>query len=155
MGLEKITKLCPKCSREFPRSIEYFYPDKSRKDGLQYWCRSCNKAYKGRYRKINPEYRKKYNRRIKFEVFSKYSVDGFPRCSCPGCNVSLLEFLTLDHILGAGKIHRLYMGNKGGNNTYHWAKNNNYPLIFQVLCFNCNGAKGVNKECPYAGRIHK
>ena len=42
------TKLCPKCSTERPKTE--FSSSVSAKDGLQSWCKPCNRAYqKARY----------------------------------------------------------------------------------------------------------
>ena len=40
---EKGTKVCSRCKRELP--ISEFTKDKSRVDGLQNYCKGCNKKY--------------------------------------------------------------------------------------------------------------
>ena len=30
-----------------------------------------------------------------------------------------------------------------------WIKKNNFPKGFQILCHNCNVAKGIYGECPH------
>ena len=37
----KLTKVCPKCGRELPRDA--FHPKLEAKDGLQSWCKDCNR----------------------------------------------------------------------------------------------------------------
>lgn len=91
---------------------------------------------------------KKYNQRIRLETLQHYSGD-IPKCNC--CNETHLEFLSIDHINGGGSAHRRSMnkdGKKGGN-IYLWLKNNKYPKDFQVLCHNCNQAKGFYGQCPH------
>lgn len=38
---------------------------------------------------------------------------------------------------------------KGGVRYYSWVINNNFPSGHQVLCHNCNLAKGFYGECPH------
>ena len=52
------TKICTKCGRELP--LSEFNKDKSRKDGLQCWCKSCKKQYGKQYRADNPEKMKQW-----------------------------------------------------------------------------------------------
>jgi hypothetical protein len=78
-------------------------------------------------------------------------------------------FLTLDHINGEGARHReevaLHFGiidSAGGggrrswNNStlmHRWLKEQGYPPIVQVLCYNCNAGKYRNSGvCPHESR---
>jgi hypothetical protein len=36
-------KPCTKCKNEFPATLEYFYRDRSRKDGMTHRCKICDK----------------------------------------------------------------------------------------------------------------
>ena len=41
----------------------------------------------------------------------------------------------------------------GGTKFYRWLKRNNFPEGFQVLCFNCNCGKEINKGvCPHKSK---
>ena len=66
-----------------------------------------------------------------------------PKCSC--CNENQKEFLAIDHINGGGFKHRKTIS---GNFFVHLVKNN-FPPGFQVLCHNCNMAKGFYGKCPH------
>lgn len=66
-------------------------------------------------------------------------------CAC--CGEDAIEFLSIDHINGGGHKHRKKTG--GGTSFYLWLKRNNYPPGFQVLCYNCNQAKGYYGKCPH------
>ena len=68
---------------------------------------------------------------------------GVPQCSC--CGELIYEFLTIDHVHNDGKDHR----KKIGHNLYDWLIKNNFPDGFQVLCMNCNWAKGKYGLCPH------
>lgn len=150
---------CCKCEIEKP--LCDFTADKRCKEGRRAQCKECfkpgrlirQKNYKKREKGHASELR--YRRKLKTIVMSYYCA-GEPHCMCPGCDVKILEFLTLDHIEENGADHRRQLG-KGtqscGINTYRWAKNNNYPSGFQVLCFNCNFGKHVCGVCPHVGVV--
>jgi hypothetical protein len=72
-------------------------------------------------------------------------------CVCCGCDIP--EFLTIDHINGDGAKHR----EEGpGNRIYRWLKKNGFPKNnFQLLCFNCNCAKGIYGTCPHQKKGRK
>jgi hypothetical protein len=72
------------------------------------------------------------------------------KCVC--CGESEILFLTVDHIQGGGKQHRKTIANGGlvnGEGFYRWLRNHNFPEGFQILCWNCNCAKGIHGECPH------
>jgi hypothetical protein len=86
-------------------------------------------------------------RRTKTEVLDHY---GNGRCAC--CGERQQEFLTIDHIHGGGRRHRQTC--RIGS-IYFWLKKNGYPQGFQVLCMNCNLAKGRFGSCPHAATINR
>lgn len=76
----------------------------------------------------------------RFTVLSHYS-GGEPKCA--KCGFSDIRALALDHINNDGYKHRRKVGrgDKDGCPScmmYVWIIRNNFPPIFQVLCFNCN-----------------
>lgn len=120
------------------------------------------REYMKMFYKINDEYRYKSimrnknnpnkkqddkcrNRLLKIDILSHYGWV----CVC--CREKQLEFLTIDHINNDGADHRKEIKKSSGFNFYKWLVTNNYPKGFQVLCFNCNMAKGhsENKKCPH------
>jgi hypothetical protein len=74
--------------------------------------------------------------KLKIEVLTHYS-NGIPKCLV--CNESNTAFLCLDHINDDGHGHRKL--DLGAKHPYMWAKRNEFPLIFQVLCHNHNMIK--------------
>jgi len=74
------------------------------------------------------------------KVFDHYGY----RCQC--CGEATPEFLCIDHILGGGERHRKIIGS---GNLYKWLIQNKYPEGYQVLCHNCNMAKGSYGVCPH------
>lgn len=92
------------------------------------------------------DYNKQWRINAKIDTFNHYSPTSI-ECAC--CHEKELQFLTLDHINGGGNKQRKLHGS--GNSFYSWLKKNNWPSGFQVLCFNCNCAKGFFGRCPHAG----
>lgn len=64
------------------------------------------------------------------------------RCVC--CGESIFEFLTMDHITGRKKGDRTR-----GEALYRKLLRLKYPKGYQVLCWNCNAAKGLFGKCPH------
>jgi hypothetical protein len=94
-------------------------------------------------------YQKKYKQKLRHDVLVHYS-GGLPTCSC--CGEKHEEFLSIDHINNDGADHRRMIG--GRNTIYRWLTNNDFPPGFQVLCMNCNFAKGHNSGgCPHKKSI--
>jgi hypothetical protein len=89
-------------------------------------------------------YGRKRWQKLRHGVLVHYS-GGQPACSC--CGEKHDEFLSIDHINGDGADHRRMIGSGA---TYRWLTNNNFPPGFQVLCMNCNFAKGhACGGCPH------
>ena len=80
-------------------------------------------------------------------VLQHYSR-GVPQCAC--CGELIYEFLSIDHMEGKKKWnHDISFG---GHKLYRWLINNNFPDGFQVLCCNCNFARGRRDGdgiCPH------
>lgn len=82
------------------------------------------------------------NRKLRDEVIAAY---GGPRCVC--CGETTPEFLQLDHTNNDGGEHRKAVGT--GARLYVWLRKHGFPPGFQVLCANCNYAKGQYGRCPH------
>ncbi len=79
----------------------------------------------------------------RLRVLVAYS-DPKPRCSC--CGEDEVRFLTLDHLENGGRAHRRLRGTQG---VYLDLVRTGFPPGFQVLCFNCNLARGFYGACPH------
>ena len=110
---------------------------KSERIRLRDWKRSHIKEV----REVN----KKWYRRIRFEVMRAYG-GRHPQCKC--CGESIDGFLAIDHMDGGGGKHLKELRIRGSN-FYLWLKKNNFPKRFQILCHNCNFAKGRYGACPH------
>jgi adenylate kinase family enzyme len=91
----------------------------------------------------NREKCKRRSEQLRQEIFSHYGK------SCVCCNESEIKFLTIDHIENNGSEHRKSEKVGSGGGFYAWLKRNSYPPGFQVLCWNCNAAKGMYGSCPH------
>ena len=90
---------------------------------------------------------------VKIEALTPYSKkmsnSNVPCCACVKCREKEIKFLTIDHIHG-----RRLMGHShgfSGLRLYKWIIKNNFPDGLQVMCHNCNKAKGQAKSCPVHG----
>jgi len=83
--------------------------------------------------------------RTKFEVYSHYS-GGTPLCA--HCSITDIDILSIDHINNDGAKHRKLIGQvrTAGASIYYWLKRNGYPKGFQVLCYNCNMKKEIQRR---------
>lgn len=92
-------------------------------------------------------YSKVYRQKKRREAIAAYG----DCCAC--CGETIPEFLGIDHMNNDGGKHIVerYGGKKrlGGLSLYRWLKDNGYPPGFQILCHNCNMAKGFYGSCPH------
>ena len=119
-------------------------------DTYQILCYNCNCA-KGRHYSYDCPHKDsrlksvsqsgESKRRTRIKVLEHYSK-GQPKCVC--CGETEIRFLTIDHIHGGGNKHL-----KEIKDLTSWLHRNKCPEGFQVLCYNCNGAKAVHGWCPH------
>lgn len=104
------------------------------------------------WEKRNPEkarnkalrYEPERRARLRSEVLQAYGG----RCAC--CGEPEPKFLGVDHINNDGAEHRRELNISAGSRFYKWLKANKFPKDnFQLLCHNCNFAKGMYGECPH------
>lgn len=101
-------------------------------------------AYHKNYRKANrralARKKREANRAAKLEGIAVYGG----KCAC--CGETRIEFLTLDHLNGRKDEPYRITGQKAWARlkARGWPKDN-----YQLLCFNCNCAKGVYGRCPH------
>ncbi len=125
-GRYKDRGLCRRCGAE-------------RKSGHNY-CEKCLKKLR--------EEGVARSRKLKRTVITHYGgVCAY--LNCPEHLNPHIEFLTIDHINNDGAAHRRELKRWGGTFFYKWLIQQNYPAGFQVLCFNCNCAKGLFGECSH------
>jgi hypothetical protein len=86
-------------------------------------------------------YQREWNHRRREVAIAHYGG----KCAC--CGETMLEFLAIDHVNGGGDKQRLEVGS--GSLFVNWLINHNFPEGYQVLCHNCNQAKGYYGQCPH------
>jgi hypothetical protein len=93
-------------------------------------------------------WQKEYRANFKYSVLAVYS-DGKPKCKC--CGETHIEFLTIDHINNNAPEQKRQFKAEGKTYSYlyRWLVANDFPDSFQVLCMNCNFAKGKYGYCPH------
>jgi hypothetical protein len=97
--------------------------------------------YRERARRYYAMHREECRSKKRIDVFNHYGH----HCVC--CGETEPAFLQIDHINGGGNKHRKELGQ--GRSLYDWLRQNKYPKGFQVLCANCNSAKGHYGICPH------
>ena len=111
-----------------------------------WWFKKQGPGYNQTLYRRNPERFKKAT--IKNKKIAKdkcYNAYGGYVCAC--CGVIGESFLTLDHINNDGAEHRKLFNPSA---LYRWIIRNNFPAMFQVLCWNCNCGKNMNGGvCPH------
>ena len=107
------------------RSKEYYYQ---------------NKEHICKYQKT---FQKTYCQKFRNIVLNAYGN----KCQC--CGEITNEFLAIDHINGNGKKHKNDVVKNCGTQYYRWIIRNNFPKDLQILCHNCNMAKGFYGKCPH------
>jgi len=156
----------PEQYRKWARDYYAKNPEKHRENTKQWRTKNPekSKAYRDKYQKENKEFLKerrkspkyvetriKHQREVKLQVFTAYSKriseSEIPCCACCGEN-NHVEFLTIDHIEGRTNLSDKEKTLKGPK-LYQWLRRHHYPKGYQVLCWNCNSAKGLFGKCPH------
>lgn len=130
----------PEFHRNRARAWRRANPDKFREQKRRNWPAHYARHREGyRVKKVN------WDRDLKAEVITAYGG----RCVC--CGENTFEFLSIDHVNNDGAAHkRMLKSAKVGQNMYRWLKKHNFPKDgFQLLCMNCNFAKGKYGVCPH------
>ena len=146
-------KQCKECKREFlpnkfSRNQQYCNEECRQKHYKKYrrkYMRNYWKNHPNAYKKNNAQ-KIKREQKLRIEVY-RLICNGQPKCAC--CGEAHIEFLTIDHIHGDGKIDRKTNG--VGQKYYNWLLKNGIPEDIQILCLNCNWAKRFHKNkrfCP-------
>ena len=115
------------------------YHRKYRNEHKEYYRQYHNKNY--HLKRV--KYYQNRNFKLRMIVLNHYSNNN-PKCVC--CGEKEYKFLGMDHINGGGNIHRKKIGFRSMTG---WLIKNNFPTGFQILCHNCNCAKGYYGECPH------
>ena len=126
--------LCQECNFNF---------EAKRNDALR--CKPCVDNRRSQWQKTGhaKELRRLANRRVREAALAGYGS------ACNFCNEDTFEFLAIDHVDGGGRKERETMST---SQIARKVINENWPETYQVLCHNCNQAKGWYGACPHEGR---
>lgn len=166
------TQICNICKIRKDNSEFHIYKRRGTTQ-LQATCKACHIAYNIKWREENNETfnaSRRENRKENLEYFRAQEkgwnqelreefIKAYGSC-CNCCGEDNPRFLSIDHIDGKGKEHRLELrGKDRGGNTNSvlrelrrrgWPKDN-----YQLLCYNCNFGKAQNNNiCPHI-EVHR
>ena len=130
-----IEKVCNHCGRTLP--IEYFYKDKSSKDGHKGYCRECQCAFVKEYRLRNldkvktyqAKYREQNRERQESDRKAKYNALKTP---CVKCGEDRLYLIQFHHIDPTTKLFNISEGGSRNRNIEDESKK------CVCLCSNCH-----------------
>lgn len=140
---QTLTKLCVGCDEDKP--VNEFGLSSRHLDGRKPRCKPCRAEWDSQWTKtLNLHAARARQWQYKRECIDAYGGV----CAC--CGEDRLYFLSIDHVAGDGGAERKGNGNRGGAAFYNQLRKEGYPQNgkYQVLCFNCNLAKGSKLECP-------
>lgn len=136
--------------RRLKRQNDLEYAEQHRqRQREKYWKYHDKYIAEQRKRNATPEAKeasKLRKQKARTQVLNHYS-NGDIKCKC--CSEKELSFMSLDHINDNGWIHRKTVKQIRGSGIYFWLIRNGLPEGYQVLCMNCNFAKGILGYCPH------
>lgn len=142
-----VEKVCTIC--KITKTVSDFNVMSKSRNGRTTACKTCTKLiwakkYAEKGKEINA-IRKQKKQKLRSLTLQMYGN----MCVC--CGESEPQFLAIDHIYNDGAAHRKDIKiNGGGHEFYLWLKKNGFPKDrFQLLCHNCNLAKGLYGQCPH------
>jgi len=122
------TKHCPRCGQD--KDLAEFH--RTKRGTVLAYCRPCHR-----------EYCKQQQRKRRVVVLEHYGGNP-PRCAC--CGEAHIEFLQIEHLKGAGHVHREELGTEM---VTQWIVRHGFPPWFEILCANCNTARAYYGHCPH------
>ena len=117
-------------------------------EGICTSCSSAPAANNTTFCAVCIERKQKYYKKKRDEAYEIIYERYGQVCCC--CGESGRKFLSLDHILGGGNLHRKELKTSGGVDFYMKLIRQGLPDGFQTLCYNCNIASYRNGGiCPH------
>lgn len=118
--------------------------------GYQVLCYNCNMIKEVEKRRKDKKSINKatirenrYGHKLKADVMEAYS-GGKAQCKC--CGFDNIDGLSIDHIHGRKNYDEPNLRSKA---LFQKLKREKFPKGYQVLCINCNSAKGKLSKCPH------
>ena len=132
-----------RCDRHHKRWMRQHVPGfcKRERDQRRLW------THKNRVRQRKVQNVWAYDMRQRHRALCLAAYGG--RCKC--CGESISAFLTLDHVKGGGRKHRI----KHHGHIHRWAIKHKFPKSLRLLCWNCNSGRAINGGvCPHEEKKH-
>lgn len=148
-------KVCIRCHTEKDESLFFPRYEKGRRDKLEAHCKDCHRKQSKKWLEKKPhkikEYCKRWGRGLRIKALVAVSGSLAPSCKC--CSEDIVEFLQIDHINGGGTKESKSYGNH--REFFVDIIRGVRPIDgLQVLCANCNHAKGrAGGVCPHEKRL--
>lgn len=99
-------------------------------------------AYAREHYKNNKQKKAEYQRGIYRKTKEKFLEMYGGKCAC--CEEQIFDFLTIEHKQGQRRITK-----ETGTRAYRKALLEYRPDLYEILCWNCNCAKGQLGYCPH------
>jgi 5-methylcytosine-specific restriction endonuclease McrA len=108
-------------------------------------CKKCLYQSTKKWVQKNRDKVNAWNRNHRYQLREEFINEYGGQCSC--CEERRREFLTLEHIHGRINKTQVHL-------ELERLKNSGWPTAdIQILCFNCNSAKGVYGSCPHTWEV--
>ena len=135
-------KTCTQCGQV--KVLAAFSKESASLDGKHSSCKMCHLMATREWKRKNAYSHDTttYYQRLRSAVIKRYGS----KCSC--CGEAQVKFLAFDHKNNDGHVSRR-ANEPGIKNIAFWIRKNNYPDTIQLLCHNCNLAKGFYGLCPH------
>ncbi len=143
-----ISKNCSRCKKR--RRLNHGYCEKCRNEyHAEYYRKNRKRLCEAeRQRRLKDPEKMRAKSRHKNRLAKLSAIEAYGgKCQC--CGESNIEFLSIDHINGGGRQHRISVSSPGCA-FYLWLRRNGYPKKeFRALCCNCNQSIGLYGYCPH------
>ena len=141
--------LCKPCFNARQRAWRIKTPELAKARSLRDYAKNKESiiARVSKWAKANPEKRRRANVTWRWKIRLKMIEAYGGKCMC--CGESEPAFLTIDHTRNDGYIKRKN-GERVGASLYSALRDAGWPKDnYQLLCMNCNFAKGHFGYCPH------
>ena len=131
-------RTCSKCKQDLP--LTEFNKKSNRKDGLQPFCRECNRARSRQYYAENKEKHKMIvgkRKQQKIEKSNAYVTEVLVNSSCADCQENNILVLEFDHVTGEKRNSISLMVNGG----YSIEAIKEEIKKCEIVCSNCHAIR--------------
>lgn len=133
--------ICLRCEREWQRQHAV---KPSTRERSRLWAKRYRERNREAYNERNRKWKAVRREKDRDLIYKSYGG----KCSC--CGETNSKFFTIDHVNNDGHIQRKEGIYTSGSQFYRDIIKQNFPPIYQILCFNCNLGRARNGGvCPH------